>query len=50
MSKGEVISEGDIDYKRPGSGLKPEMTEFVIGRTVVRDLDYDHILTTADLI
>jgi len=50
MNKGEKISENDIDYKRPGSGFKPEMTEFVIGRTVSKNLEYDHILTAEDII
>lgn len=50
MSKGEVIIEEDIDYKRPGSGLAPEMTEYVIGRVVNKDLAYDHILTKDDLV
>lgn len=49
MSKGEVIKEEDIDYKRPGTGLAPGMTNFVIGRTVNKDLAYDHILTQEDL-
>jgi sialic acid synthase SpsE len=46
---GEIISADDIDYKRPGTGLKPEMTEFVIGMTVNKDLKHDHILTKEDL-
>lgn len=50
MTKGETIQELDIDYKRPGGGLSPEMTEYVIGRTVNKDLAYDHILTKDDLV
>lgn len=50
MSKGEVITEEDLDYKRPGTGLSPSMTEFVIGRAVNKDLAYDHILTQEDLV
>lgn len=50
MKKGEIISYEDIDYKRPGTGIKPEMTDFVIGRTVNKDLKYDHILTKEDII
>ncbi len=50
MKKGEVISYEDIDYKRPGTGIHPEMTDFVIGRTVNKDLKYDHILTKEDLV
>lgn len=50
MKKGEVINYEDIDYKRPGTGLKPEITEFVIGRTINKDLKYDHILTKEDIV
>ncbi|MEN5407397.1 N-acetylneuraminate synthase family protein [Aliarcobacter butzleri] len=50
MKKGEIISYEDIDYKRPGTGIKPEMTDFVIGRTVNKDLKYDYILTKEDII
>ena len=49
MQKGEVINREDIDYKRPGTGLFPDMTEFVIGMKVNKNLAYDHILTKADL-
>lgn len=47
---GEVITINDVDFKRPGSGIKPEMTEFVVGLRVNKDLAYDHILTKDDLI
>ncbi len=50
MKKGDVIQDGDLDYKRPGRGLKPEMTAFVIGRTIKRDLEFDHILTNEDIV
>lgn len=50
MTKGEIISYADIDYKRPGTGIHPEMTDFVIGRTVNKDLKYDHILTKGDIL
>lgn len=50
MKKGEIISYEDIDYKRPGGAFDPDMTEFIVGRTVNKDLKYDHILTKQDLI
>jgi len=50
MKKGEVISADDIDYKRPGGGFDPGMTEFVVGRTVNKDLEFDHILTKEDIV
>ena len=50
MKKGDVLCIDDLDYKRPGGNLNPEMTLFVVGRTLNKDLTSDHILTTADLI
>ncbi|MGO2476893.1 MAG: N-acetylneuraminate synthase family protein [Pseudoalteromonas sp.] len=47
---GEVITKNDIDYKRPGTGIKPELAEFIIGLKVNKDLLNDHILTKEDLI
>lgn len=50
LKKGEKITLNDIDYKRPGGGFNPDMTDFLIGRTVNRDLEYDHILMNGDFI
>lgn len=50
MKKGEVIKYTDIDYKRPGTGIKPEMTDFVVGQVLNKDLKYDHILSREDII
>jgi N-acetylneuraminate synthase len=50
IQAGEVIKIDDIDYKRPGGGFDPGMTEFLVGRTVNKNLPYDHILTKEDLI
>ena len=50
MKKGQIINRDDLDYKRPGGALNPEMTEFLIGRTIKKDLKYDHILTLDDII
>ena len=47
---GEVITADDIDYKRPGTGIKPDMTSFIVGLKVNKDLANDHILTKEDLI
>lgn len=49
LKKGETIKATDIDYKRPGGGFDPEMSDFIIGRTVNKDLKFDHILTNNDI-
>lgn len=45
MKAGEVIKNGDLMPKRPGTGISPEYAEIVVGRKVVRDLEEDTILT-----
>jgi N-acetylneuraminate synthase len=50
MKEGDVIKAEYIDYKRPGGNLNPEMTEFIIGRTVNKNLENDHILTKEDIV
>ena len=50
MKAGEVLCLEDLDYKRPGNGLAPEMTDFILGMKVNKDLTDDHILEKEDLI
>lgn len=50
MRKGEVLKIGDIDYKRPGGAFDPSMTGFIVGRTINKDLKFDHILTQDDIV
>jgi N-acetylneuraminate synthase len=49
IPKGTTLSEKDIDYKRPGTGVSPNKYQLVIGRTVNRDLSYDEIIELGDL-
>jgi N-acetylneuraminate synthase len=46
--KGEVISESNITYKRPGSGISPILWDEVIGGVLLKDLNEDHILQWCD--
>ena len=50
MKKGNIIKKEDLDYKRPGGGFDPEMTGFLVGRTINKDLDFDHILSPNDIV
>ncbi|WP_341215805.1 N-acetylneuraminate synthase family protein [uncultured Wocania sp.] len=45
MSKGEIIKAEDIMIKRPGTGIKPEHIDIVIGRKVNKELAEDTVLT-----
>ncbi|MEG2347699.1 MAG: N-acetylneuraminate synthase family protein [Cetobacterium sp.] len=42
---GEVIKKEDIMLKRPGTGIKPEYLEVIVGRKVKEDLKEDTVLT-----
>jgi len=44
MKKGEIITVEDIMIKRPGTGIKPEHIEIVIGRAVTKNLEEDTVL------
>lgn len=50
MTKGDTIKIEDIDYKRPGGNFDPGMTDFIVGRTVNKDIKNDHILTKEDIV
>ena len=50
MKNGDKITMNDIDYKRPGGGFDPGMTEFIVGRTINKDLSDDHVLTKEDIV
>ncbi len=49
IKKGDILKTEDIDYKRPGIGLSPEMDQFVIGRIASKDMPSDYIITKEDL-
>ena len=45
LKKGDIIKKEDIMLKRPGTGIKPEHIEIVIGRPVKIDIEQDTVLT-----
>ena len=47
--KGEILSERDLDFKRPGNGIDPDELKYVLGKRVNRDLDEDAELEWSDL-
>lgn len=48
IKAGEVIGAGDIDAKRPGTGLPPEAEEYIVGKPAKRDIQKDALLTQDD--
>jgi len=49
LKTGQKIQKRHIDFKRPGTGIAPGMMDFVIGRTLNKDVEVDHVLTLDDL-
>ncbi len=44
IKKGEKIEENKLDFKRPGTGIKPDEIKYIIGRRVNRDIDEDELI------
>jgi N-acetylneuraminate synthase len=49
LAVGHRITEDDITYKRPGTGISPLSWDEVIGRTTRRQLRPDEVLQWSDL-
>lgn len=50
LPKGYKITEDDLDYKRPGSGIEPGEVKYVIGRVLAREIEADDILAWSDFV
>ena len=48
IGEGEIITEADIDFKRPGTGIEPKYYEMIIGRKAARNIKKDQILAKED--
>ena len=48
IKKGHVVTEKDLDYKRPGIGLEPNQKSLLIGLRAKKNISYDEILSTKD--
>lgn len=46
---GEIITEVDIDIKRPGFGISPKYKDMLIGKKVLKDIEEDTLLQWDDL-
>ncbi|MBF9022596.1 acetylneuraminic acid synthetase [Rhodobacterales bacterium FZCC0069] len=49
LPAGHRLSESDITYKRPGSGISPLHWDDIIGKKIHKSLKADHILQWMDL-
>ncbi|QWE27002.1 N-acetylneuraminate synthase family protein [Polynucleobacter sp. AP-Ainpum-60-G11] len=46
---GEIFSEENLTYKRPGTGISPIHWDLIIGKTAARNIESDHILNWDDI-
>ena len=49
LSAGQVLTEADITYRRPGTGITPNDAPRLFGRVLVRDVVADALLSDDDL-
>jgi N-acetylneuraminate synthase/N,N'-diacetyllegionaminate synthase len=49
MKKGETITSEMLSLKRPGTGISPKYFDFIVGRTVKRDITKDDLLSFKDV-
>jgi len=47
---GHVLTESDLDAKRPGTGIRPDEVDYVLGRRLALDVDADQVLNWNHLV
>ena len=50
LEEGYILTEDDIDFKRPGTGIKPDELKYIIGRKLKRNIKEDEFINWEDLI
>ena len=49
LKTGHILTKEDIDFKRPGISFEPDKLNFVVGKIIKRDMDYDEIIFPEDI-
>jgi sialic acid synthase SpsE len=49
LKRGHVLTQTDLLFKRPGTGIGPDEAQYIIGRTLRRDLSRDELVHWGDL-
>ncbi len=49
LEKDYVLTEHDIDSKRPGVGIAPDKIDSLIGKKLKRDIEYDELIFEEDV-
>lgn len=48
LSEGHLLSEEDIAYRRPGTGIPPNQSFHLVGRTLLHSVERGHLFTNND--
>lgn len=48
--KGQRISDCKLDFRRPGTGIRPDQFELIKDSILLKDLDKDHMLCFSDIL
>lgn len=48
LKKGERLTEKDVEFKRPGTGISPDELRYALGRVLNRDVESEEELSWAD--
>ncbi len=49
LGRGHVLTEADLDAKRPGTAIAPDEIDYVVGRRLATDIAADQVLQWKDL-
>lgn len=49
LKEGTIIEKNMLAYKRPGNGIKPELSYILVGRELKRDLKKDEVIEWKDI-
>jgi N-acetylneuraminate synthase/N,N'-diacetyllegionaminate synthase len=49
LKEGTIIKRNMLEFKRPGTGIKPELVNILVGRKLKRDLNKDEIILWKDI-
>ncbi len=49
LKQGHILTLDDLIFKRPGTGIRPDETRYVIGRAIKRNISGDEVLYWEDL-
>jgi N-acetylneuraminate synthase len=50
LKAGDKLNKNDILLKRPGTGISPNETRYVIGRVLKRDIEADELIRWEDFV